>query len=87
VRSLTTEDKKKMNNIALRDWFAGQALAGLLASGHFTQTGGYLVVLGNREYSAPSAAWVCAKQMMKVHDALTACEKAQQKKLKGRAAK
>jgi len=86
--SVTKKDKKKMNNIFLRDWFAGQALAGLLASGHFTQSGGYLVTpYGNPEFSALGAAWDLAKQMMKVHNALNACEKAQQKKSKGRAAK
>jgi hypothetical protein len=26
----------KVSGMSLRDWFAGQALAGLLASGHFT---------------------------------------------------
>jgi len=83
VKGLTTEDTEGTEGIALRDWFAGQALSGLLASGDFTFPGGYVVTPeGNPEFSAPGAAWALAKQMMKTHNALIACEHAEKKKAK-----
>ena len=36
MKGLTTEDTEGTEGITLRDWFAGHALSGLLASGHFT---------------------------------------------------
>lgn len=67
--------------MSLRDWFAGQAMCGLLASGHFTapndeeegdgawMTTHYLpegeVYPLQRKFDFPEAAWRCADAMLR----------------------
>jgi hypothetical protein len=70
--------------MTLRDYFAGQALMGLLASGHFTcndENGPWMSTykaefdeMGEKtggwkyKFDFPEAAWMCADQMLKARE-------------------
>jgi hypothetical protein len=59
-------ESENYSGMSLRDWFAGQALAGLLASGHFTTPDGKLVFYPALfEPTAPHAAYFLAEKMLK----------------------